>query len=253
MAESVRRVLLLDLDGTLCLGDGPALRYAEGVDTLLVARGRKPDVFEQVLEFVSLPASEHLVRYADSPLREAQDPWVATLLLAQRHGLTPADLEPAFLASRVALERDEFDLHADPDLLELLGHRPPDVRVVLGTNSPDVGMARLLTRLGVSGLLDDVCTSQCKHTPDGMPNLLAHIQREYDITTSQLLSVGDNWPNDLAPVAAAGGSTAYVDRFGHTELPADLRSDTVAGLVPGIRHWLASEPASTPSTVKESS
>ncbi|MBB2892615.1 HAD family hydrolase [Flexivirga oryzae] len=251
MADPVRRVLLLDLDGTLCLGDGPALRYAEGVDALLVARGMQPDVFADVLEFVSLPASEHAVRYADSPLRDAQDPWVATLWLARRHGLTPADLEPAFLASRAALERDEFDLHADPELVDLLRHRPPDVRVVLGTNSPDVGMARLLTRLGVDDLLDDVRTSQRKHTPEGMPRLLAHIQREYRVTTNQLLSVGDNWPNDLAPVTAAGGSTAYVDRFGHTELPADLRSDTVAGLVPGIRHWLAGEPASTPSTVKE--
>jgi FMN phosphatase YigB (HAD superfamily) len=170
---------------------------------------------------------------------------VVALVLSTQHGLTHTDIEPAFLAARTALERNEFDVHADPALVDLLTDRPPDVRVVLGTNSPDIGVTRLLDKLGVRELLDDVRTSQRKDTPNGMPNLLADIERAFGVPATQVLSVGDNWFNDLAPVAEAGGATAYVDRFGHAELPADLRSETVAGLIPGIRTWLAGEPTTT--------
>lgn len=74
------RVLLLDLDGTVCVGDGPALRYAAEVGALLTAPARG-DLHAAVADFL-----------AGSPTRgnrptPAQDAYQLVQAHAAAHGL----------------------------------------------------------------------------------------------------------------------------------------------------------------------
>ena len=243
------KLLVLDFDGTLCLGDDPVLTYAAHVDATLADRGLTGNLPRQVHQIVSealatdqLLAAEITYRTDGTPVAVAeelggqepthkseahpvswplQDGYQLTQLLAHQAGLTGAESGQCFRQARralVAAGLESSDLHAPGGATEVLAEVRDRAVVVLITNSPADGFAPWLQALGLSESFDAVINDARK--PFGMPEALDAARAETDrspgeTATSQdlVLSIGDIWRNDLAHVSADGGTTVLIDRF----------------------------------------
>lgn len=219
------RVLLLDFDGTVCVGDGPALRYADEVADRLDEAGRA----------AMSGAVAAFLRGAGGA--GAQDVYQLVQEVATAYGLPREEQGRAYLASRAAVLSEGLGIAAPAGLAELL--RELDVHVVVLTNAPAEGLAVLLDRLGLAGVVDEAVGDAGK--PDGMGPAVERLLAEHGIVDEpwRLLSVGDLWANDLRAPRERGCATAYIDRFDLRQGPADARAATFEGLYGAVRAWAA--------------
>ena len=239
-------VLLLDFDGTVCVGDGPVRAYADAVVTAVLdaattdahsAAGRSfSDDLRQGLEAYLDSAAVAAVSDASGE-EPPVDGYAAVAALAARHA-TPAQLDAAYTASREALATSGLEVAAPDGLVALLDELGPHVQRVLVTNAPARGVHETLARLGLADVLDDVVTEAAK--PAGWDRILpAYLAGR---PPQAVLAVGDVWRNDVEPPLAAGCATALIDRFGHRPGPAHAAARTFEELYPAIREW-AADPA----------
>lgn len=261
------QLILLDFDGTLCLGDDPVLFYAEEADRLLAEQGRDvPDAgtvraaVERAFAQNTLLASE--IRYDASgwPLgvdqeavrsaaaQEAgkakahptswplQDGYQLVQLLAVQAGLSDEEAGVAFAQGRRALLArglEHSDVHAPQGADELLARLREVAGVVLITNSPADAFGPWLEHLGLSDSFDAVINGAQK--PFGMPAAVRAAQEQagLEVDPQRIISVGDIWRNDLEHVDAQGGTTVLIDRFG-TGLGAPTHRVQEWGQVPEL-------------------
>lgn len=215
--------LVLDFDGTVCLGDGAVWAYADRVLPLLPG-----DVGARVRNALA----DYLARPWSWP--DFADGYIALAQLTEG-SVTPAARHEAYLDSRQALSDPGADIHPPDGLAELLDELAGSVRTVVLTNAPATGLDAALHRLGLTDRIDTVLHSAGK--PEHAPELLADLLA--DAPASHLCSVGDLWANDIAPALQLGCVTALIDRTGAESRPAHLRAGRIEDLYPGIRHWAA--------------
>ncbi|MEY9943555.1 HAD family hydrolase [Kitasatospora sp. GAS1066B] len=225
-------VLITDFDGTLYRGDAPIRRYAEHAAAALPTAARA-ELLDGVERFLALGAA------AGPPLGEAIDGWEAVAVLGRAVGLDTAELNRAFAATReLMLDAARCPLEVPAGYAELLAElRGEGVRVVLATNSPAAGLDGLLRRLELPPLLDSVVAGTGK--PDG----LRHLLRAENPAGGRrrLCVIGDHWRNDIEPGREVGAHSAYIDRFGRADGPADAIAPTVEGLLDSIRTWATAQ------------
>lgn len=221
MAE---RVLVLDFDGTVCLGDGPGLRYADEVGALLGPDARRA---------LTAAVTAFLAGRSAGPV--AQD--VYQVVAQHGAGLPPERVACAYRASRAALLAGAIAVHAPAGLAGLLAELRPAVHVVVLTNAPQEGLDVLLDRLGLAAVVDEAVGDAGK--PAGMPAVVERLLAEHGLVDEprRLLSVGDLWDNDLAAPARRGCATAHIDRFGRGRGCADVRAATFEELYGDVRAW----------------
>lgn len=215
--------LVLDFDGTVCLGDGPIWAYAERV----LAQLRPTDADR---------LREALAGYLDRPWSRPDYPdgYIALAALAGP-SVPPAVLQDAYLDSRHALADPDLDIYPPDGLADLLDELTGRVRPVVLTNSPPTGLDAAIGRLGLSGRVERVIHSAGK--PDRAAELLADLLD--GASPSSLCSVGDLWSNDIAPALELGCVTALIDRTGAETRPAHARGRRIQELYPAIREWAA--------------
>ncbi len=212
-------MFVFDFDGTVCLGDAPALAYARAVDDVCGTRS-----VQAALEaFIADPR-------ADERFATCDDPYDVVNIAASAHGITEEQRSAAYMSSRAIA--GSLPVHAPDGLHEFLASLRSTL--VLVTNAPEAGLDGLLAALGLSGTFAQVVTSAGK--PHGMRAFI----EPHRTAGRPVMSIGDKWHNDLAPVAELGGSTALIDTYdlslGH---PADLTANALPELYPALREWEA--------------
>lgn len=219
-------VLVLDMDGTIVLGDDPVRVYAAAAAEALAPHDGA--------------ASAELLQVVDGylagePTVSAPDGYQAVARTALRLGLTSPELDAA--ADRVLDAPDALALTAPPDLAPLLADLRPDVHVVVASNGAPRWMEHALDRVGVADLVDERHGSLGK--PAGLEQLVDDLLDRFDWRRQphRMLGVGDVWANDLAPIAAVGGVTALVDRWGRAGGRPSHVGAAFGDLVPAIRAW----------------
>ncbi|GAA1588882.1 HAD family hydrolase [Leucobacter aridicollis] len=205
--------MIFDFDGTVSLGDGPVLAYAQAV-----ADGSGSDEF--------LPAVREHMALADGAYIDGYD---LVRGVALEWGIAASALAQAYLASRELLATPAAPVAAPAGLAEFL-ERAPAERILL-TNAPEIRIEAALDALGLRGAFDAVITSAGK--PAGISDLLDRLGPE-----RRVLSVGDVWQNDLAPVHARGHATALVGSHAQPDARPDYAGPTVTELLPALRAWL---------------
>ncbi|WP_052070958.1 HAD family hydrolase [Rhodococcoides fascians] len=216
-----RPILLLDFDGTVCLGDDPVRAYADavadGLDTASAETLRAG-----LTAFLETGAGEYLDGYS-----------------AVQHlsmGVDAATLAAAYAHSRERLAAGELEVWAPAGLAAFLGR--VSAEVVLATNAPQRGVLETLERLGLTGLMDRVFTDAGK--PEKMPELVESL---LDTRPPHLLaSVGDIWRNDLDAPHRRGALTAYIDRHGHPRPEATFCASTFQAMYDELLEW-STDPA----------
>lgn len=262
----MHKLLLLDFDGTLCLGEDPILSYAAQVDATLKIRdlpgpgGRTvTEVVSQALNTDQLLVSEIQYDAAGVPLGAhtsgtnaaaahpqswpLQDGYQLVQLLAVQCGLSLDETGQAFRDGRrdlLSLGLENTDLHAPVGAAELLDEvRAAGGGVVLVTNAPAEGFGTWLSALGLTQSFDAVINSAQK--PMGMPQAVAEARASANMVGPDegLLTVGDIWANDCSHVHQIGGQTILIDRFSTGLGDPDHRVSDFAAAAPIIRRWAA--------------
>lgn len=235
------RVIIFDFDGTITVGDGPVLAYAEQVAVRLapgLADGFRAAVTAGLHGRTGLTGS---------PAAAPVDDYDLVRQVALVHGADSAVLSAAYLASRELLATEHAVISAPvltrsagtttagrDDLASWLRRLSTQAYLVLATNAPATGLDRALAVLGVTDAFDEVRTSVGK--PAGM-----HTLADEMLARGPVLSVGDVWHNDLEPVWARGAATALLTRGCVGDVRATYSADTLDGLVPGITAWAAAD------------
>lgn len=230
-AQQPLPLLILDFDGTICLGDGPVLAYAQAAASQLDA-DQQQSFMEQVSAF--LTGNTQSTRYKDG--------YAAVASLANG-ALSPEQLDWAYAESRKQLAAGTVEISTAPGLADLLGSLEGIAHRLLLTNAPLRGVAESLQKLGLAPGIDAVITDAGK--PEGFNEFLQQLTKFK--APYQVLSVGDVWANDIQAPASAGCATAFIDRFNHRNGPASISAATIEELYPGIRAW-AQDPALFDST-----
>lgn len=221
------RTLILDFDGTVCVGDGPMLAYARGAEAL------HPDLAGLQSRVARFCAGETVPELAGSA-----DGYQAVQRAAAAAGVPVTDLQATFLAARRLLAETGLGTRAPDGLAGLLRDlRAAGTRVLLVTNAPADGLDRMLGHLGLQDGFDDIVADAGKpHGLGGVLDALAH-----PVTKRTVLAVGDIPLNDLSVPAQRGSSTALVDPFDahadSTDPVPDVRARRLEELIPWIREW----------------
>ncbi|GAA1138824.1 HAD family hydrolase [Nesterenkonia lutea] len=264
------KLLLLDFDGTLCLGDDPVLFYADRVDAQLAQRGLggffAGTTVREILSgaFAANTLLVPQIRYdaegipltvRSEPTHDdakahpvswpLQDGYQLVQLLARQAGLSDAESGEGFRAARkdlLAHGLEHTDVHAPSGARELVAEVAQRAVVVLVTNSPAEVFAPWLQALGLSGAFDLVINDARK--PFGMPAALERARTagragapERPTDPRRVLSVGDIWRNDLEHVASLGGTTVLIDRFGTGLGEPDHRVEGFDGAAEAVSTW----------------
>lgn len=207
-------ILLFDFDGTIALGDGPVLAYAQHVASVL-AEG---DDFVDRIRAALNGADE-----------EALDGYDAVRRAAERRGASIEQLSAAYLASRAQLATDAAPISAPEGLAAFLENA--DALRILVTNAPAIRMEEALEVLGLSGLFDRIIAGAGK--PAGLKLVLEDLPAD-----ARVLSIGDIWHNDLAPAHAAGHATALVGAFPAPDATPTYCAAEFSTLIPQLENWL---------------
>lgn len=228
----MRRLVIFDFDGTLCLGDDPVLTYARFVDAALSLHGIQAGVHGAVqrgMDAGDLVVDEIVFDSADTPadiagktdmvLWPLQDGYQLVQLLGLQAGLTADVINEAFRDSRAHLLGTglaAWDVHAPDGAAELIAQLRQNAAVVLVTNSPAEDFELWLHQLGLSDVFDLVINSAKK--PAGMAAAIERARTVLapegePIAVEEIVSIGDIWGNDLAHVHELGGTTILIDRF----------------------------------------
>lgn len=196
--DITRPVLLFDFDGTVSLGHGPVLAYAH----LIAEKAGHPSIAQD---------AEALLN--SDNVGSARDGYHLVRTLAAELDVPEETCQEAYMASRENLA--DTGITAPEGLAEFLASYPG--RAILATNSPEIGLSAALHTLGLDRSFDTVYTRVGK--PEGLTRILDTDLSDTDPT--RLISFGDIWEFDLAPVAAVGGRTVLVDSPFATSPEAD--------------------------------
>ncbi|PRB13669.1 HAD family hydrolase [Microbacterium sp. MYb62] len=207
-------ILLFDFDGTIALGDGPVLAYAQQVAAALGG----DDTFVDVIRAVLTSADD-----------DALDGYDAVRRVAETRGADATLLSTAYLASRAQLGTAEAPIDAPEGLADFL--ESVDAERILVTNAPAIRIVEALEALGLHGLFDRIVTGAGK--PKGLEAVLAALPAD-----ARVLSIGDIWHNDLAPAHARGHATALIGGFSDPNATPTFRAAEFSTLVPQLEAWL---------------
>lgn len=227
-----QRVMVWDFDGTVAIGSGPVLAYANAVADELAAPAAR-ELRDTVQSALAQHPSGRL------PGSGAIDGYDLVRVLSERWGTDATLLSRAYRQSRELLATPAAPIHPVPGLVEFLAAAREHAVLVLATNAPDIRLDAALQQLGLDGAFDVVRHSVGK--PRGMAPLLDELAGPGvgpGSRLSRVISIGDVWANDLQPVHARGGTTALIGPADPLATPG-MRAETLGELFPAFTEWLA--------------
>lgn len=149
------------------------------------------------------------------------DMWWVPGCMARHYGLNGAGTTEAFLATREWMMGPEFEMNLIPGLKEAIAaSRAGGVKQVLVTNSPQPDSEKILDKIGLLDSFDlKVFTAR---KPSGTKGVFERVSQQFGVAYEHILSVGDNWVNEILPANELGCQTVYIDPHG---IGSGLESD----------------------------
>lgn len=183
-------------------------------------------------EGVEVPKEQLASHYPDSltfdlfDMLSIGDLWWVPVSIAKHYGLSSEEAYAAFLQTREHMMTDDFILEPLKEFAQVLEKLHSKYTLVLMTNSPQTDSDVILKKLGFTSYFHDKIYEANK--PVNTSDRLTYIAQEHQTPFNQMLSVGDNYINEILPAILMGCKTICIDPF---ELFKDSEANfTVKGL-----------------------
>lgn len=222
-------VVLLALDGVVHVSDLPVQAFARHITEQLA-----PDQVRPIIAGMRgfLECKTELIP-AGIDLTDAEDGYQAVQILARTAGLVDSGIAAARRASRVDLAASAWAVDPADGLDELLALLAGRATVVVQVEPGDPAVSPLLDAIDLAGEPSLVESD----TGAAVRNLLAGGSVD-PADPRRLLAIGARWRGDLEAAAAAGCTTALVDRFNRGAGRPTWRATGLADFLDPIRTWL---------------
>lgn len=139
------------------------------------------------------------------------DLWWVPGSIARHYGLDHEQSYEAFLDTRRYMMSAEFQMHPVKGLRESMEKWKTRCNMVLMTNSPQPDSEAILQKLHLQDLFDHKVFEAQK--PIRTKQHLEEIRHKYGISFTEILSVGDNWINEILPAQELGCQTLLIDPY----------------------------------------
>lgn len=137
------------------------------------------------------------------------DLWWVPSSIARHYGLTNSQTYEAFLETREYMMGHEFTMNPVEGLREVLENIKDKVNLVLLTNSPEPDSEAILTKLGLQDVFHKKIFNGQK--PRLTKERFKEIKYSFNVDYNEILSIGDNWINEIRPVLPLGCSSIFID------------------------------------------
>ncbi len=219
----MKPLIVFDLDGTLYRGDDPFRCYAGVVSRKMTPKDAR--VYHEAVE-------AHL---AGVPGIVEGDNWEAVVMLARNYLGDDPVLKEAFHEVRDFMLSSRCRLEVPPGLRGFLQEWQERAEFVCVSNSQQNSAVPVLEKLGLLPAFEKVFTQARK--PEGLAAIAETLLGENG-SGDVVLSVGDNYLNDIAPALQKGWATAHISPRGYFPGPSTYQGRTMEDVLPGIQHWL---------------
>ncbi|KZE93085.1 Phosphoglycolate phosphatase [Geobacillus stearothermophilus] len=165
------------------------------------------------------------------------DLWWVPSSIGRHYGLTNEDTYAAFLETREWMMGPEFTMKGAPGFAETLAELREKTALVLMTNSPEPDSEAILRKLGLADVFHYKIFQAAK--PVKTVAHLEAIRARFGVEYKQMLCVGDNIGNDIAPARRLGCRTMLIDAYGLAKPgDADVIVASTSACVPVLRRLL---------------
>ncbi|WP_449619803.1 HAD family hydrolase [Robertmurraya sp. Marseille-Q9965] len=159
------------------------------------------------------------------------DPWWTSTSIAIHYGLNSKQSYQAFLETRAYMMGPDFEMEPIDGFKEALEDIHRKVKLVLLTNSPQPDSEAILTKIGLAEVLDFKIFNGEK--PIRTIERFEFVKNHFNVQFEEILSVGDNWINEIHPVQSLGCKTIFIDPHGlGNETSADLVVKRMGEIIP---------------------
>ncbi|GAE37327.1 HAD family hydrolase [Halalkalibacter akibai] len=138
------------------------------------------------------------------------DGWWLPFVTAKHFGVK--DCYPSYLATKEYMVTNQFTLEPLPHLRENLKELSQQTQIVLMTNSDREDVGRLLKELQLDHCFEHIVTSAQK--PTYTTPLFQELMNQYNVGAEEVVSVGDNFINEIAPALLLGMKGIYINPHG---------------------------------------
>lgn len=139
------------------------------------------------------------------------DIWWIPPVIARHMGIPPEKSYEMFEETRRWMMGPEFVMEPIPELDTVMKQLSKRKKLVLLTNSPEPDSEALIGKLGLAELFDHKIFMGMK--PIQSQQHMKELAERYDCSYDEILSIGDNWVNDINPPRQLGCQTIYIDPF----------------------------------------
>lgn len=135
------------------------------------------------------------------------DGWWLPFACAKHYGVQKC--YPRYVETKEYMVTDQFQLDQISGVREGLENLKKMKKIVLVTNSDIDDVGRLLKELNLDGVFEHIVTSAQK--PSRTLEIFNDLLEQFDVTPEEVVSVGDNFINEIAPAIKMGMKGIYID------------------------------------------
>ncbi|PYZ97369.1 hydrolase [Alteribacter lacisalsi] len=139
------------------------------------------------------------------------DGWWLPFACAKHYGVE--NCYKRYVETKEYMVTDEFQLDPIPGLRDFLLRLKDQTEIVLMTNSDADDVGRLFKELDLEGVFPKVITSAKK--PSLTDHYFNELKNEYNVAPSDVVSVGDNFINEIAPALLQEMKAVYISAHGN--------------------------------------
>lgn len=139
------------------------------------------------------------------------DVWWIPPVIARHMGIPPEKSYEMFEETRRWMMGPEFVMKPIPELDTVMKRLSQHQKLVLLTNSPQPDSEALISKLGLAEVFDHKIFMGGK--PIQSQRHMKELAERYDCSYEEMISIGDNWINDINPARQLGCQTIYIDPY----------------------------------------
>lgn len=175
-----------------------------------------PLTLEKVKELYPQPISLNM-----QTMISVGDLWWVPSSIAGHYGLPSQKIVEAFMETRNYMMSDDFQMKPVIGLKEAIEKIAKNQHVVLMTNSPQKDSEVILKKLGLEQVFHEYIFEAQK--PLKTEERLKELKNRFGIAFDEIVSIGDNWINEIQPARQLGCATIYINPHGlGSEKDADI-------------------------------